>query len=180
MNQEMIKPKSIAQLGNVVLRQTATWVDNIQSTEIQQIIDDLLSTVAEAGGVGIAAPQINISKRIFIICSKANARYPEAPNMKPTVIINPKLIQHSNETEKNWEGCLSVPSIRGLVPRYKQIDVEYFDQYNIKHTDRYCGFIARIFQHELDHLNGLTFIDRVESTQDIFSESEWFQQIVNK
>ncbi|WP_286262194.1 peptide deformylase [Thalassotalea atypica] len=167
---------AIAQLGHSVLRLRATEVDNILSPECQQLIEQMLLVVSEAGGVGIAAPQIHHSKRIFIMCSKPNARYPDAPLMTPTAIINPEIIHCSVDKEKDWEGCLSVPSMRGLVPRYKQISVRYFDQQANEHRAEFTGFIARIFQHELDHLNGLTFIDQLESSKDLISEQEWYRQ----
>lgn len=175
----MYEQVEILQLGNPVLAQVAQPVENILSDATQQTIDMMLTTVAKAGGVGIAAPQINISQRIFIMCSKPNKRYPEAPLMEPTAIINPEIITTSQEQEKDWEGCLSVPSIRGLVPRYKTIKVSYFDLQGNKHKKELTGFLARIFQHEMDHLDGLTFIDRVESVKDLCSESEWYKQYVN-
>jgi len=168
----------IVQLGHQALRIIATAVENIQSVEVQAIIEQMLVTVKEAGGVGIAAPQMAIDKRMFIVCSKKNERYPDAPDMPATVMINPEITRHGKEIKKDWEGCLSVPSIRGLVPRYQEIDIVYYDRENNKHTDTYTGFLARIFQHELDHLDGLTFVDRVEKTQDLYSESEWYRQFV--
>lgn len=169
----------IIKLGHPTLRKVADPIENITSSNIQQLIRELLSTVKNAGGVGIAAPQVNISQRVFIMCSKPNQRYPDAPLMKPTAIINPVIINTSTETEKGWEGCLSVPSLRGWVPRYKSVTVEYFDQKNDKQRVNFSGFIARIFQHEIDHLNGITFVDRVESSKDLYSEEEWFSQYVN-
>ena len=168
----------IVQLGHQALRKIAAVVEDIQSREVQAIIEQMLVTVKEAGGVGIAAPQMAIDKRIFIVCSKKNERYPDAPDMPATVMINPEITSHGDEMKKDWEGCLSVPSIRGLVPRYQEINVVYHDRENNKHTAIYTGFLARIFQHELDHFNGLTFVDRVENTQDLYSESEWYRQFV--
>lgn len=176
MNQDENNNYVIAQLGNNVLRKKALEVDNILGNECQQLISIMMLAVAKAGGVGIAAPQINHSVRIFIMCSKPNARYPDAPLMTPTAIINPEIVHYSKEKLKDWEGCLSVPSMRGLVPRHTQIKVRYFDQQGKQHSKNLTGFIARIFQHELDHLNGLTFIDRLESTTDLISEVEWYKQ----
>jgi peptide deformylase len=176
MNQTKNHKYPIAQLGHQVLRQRANEVENILSVECQQLINQMMLTVAEAGGVGIAAPQIFHSARIFIMCSKPNVRYPDAPLMPPTAIINPEILNYSSEKIKDWEGCLSVPSMRGLVPRHSQISVRYFDQQANEHKKELSGFIARIFQHELDHLNGLTFIDQLESTNDLISEFEWYQQ----
>lgn len=171
---------SIAQLGHAVLRQRAEEVTDILAAECQQLIAQMMVAVQEAGGVGIAAPQIHHSKRIFIMCSKPNDRYPDAPLMAPTAIINPEILHYSQETEKDWEGCLSVPSMRGLVPRHKQITVRYFNQQGEQQQQNLTGFIARIFQHEMDHLNGLTFIDQLDSTKDLISESEWYQQFANQ
>jgi len=168
----------IVQLGHQALRKVAACVENVQSAEVQKIIDTMLTTVKAAGGVGIAAPQMAIDKRIFIVCSKKNERYPDAPNMSATVMINPEITHYGTKTEKDWEGCLSVPAIRGLVPRHHEIKIIYQDRENNKHTATYTGFLARIFQHELDHLNGLTFVDRVESTKDLYSEIEWYRQFV--
>lgn len=176
MTQTKKSSYAIAQLGHPVLRQRAGEVRDILADECQQLIAQMMLAVSEAGGVGIAAPQIHHSLRIFIMCSKPNARYPDAPLMSPTAIINPEILHYSNEKVKGWEGCLSVPSMRGLVPRHNQISVHYFDQEGNEHQKELTGFIARIFQHELDHLNGLTFIDQLESTKDLISESEWYQQ----
>lgn len=165
----------IAQVGHAVLRKRAVEVDDILANDCQQLIRDMMTAVLKAGGVGIAAPQIYHSKRLFIMCSKPNARYPDAPIMEPTAIINPEILEYSDEIIKDWEGCLSVPSMRGLVPRHESIKVRYFDQNGIEHNKDLSGFIARIFQHELDHLNGLTFIDQLDSTKDLISESEWLK-----
>lgn len=170
---------TIAQLGHPVLRQRAVEVDNIQSEQCQQLIDHMMLAVAEAGGVGIAAPQIHHSVRIFIMCSKPNSRYPDAPLMAPTAVINPEILHYSSDKIKGWEGCLSVPSMRGLVPRHRQITVRYFDRQGKVQQQVLTGFIARIFQHELDHLNGLTFIDQLESMTDLISEEEWYKQFAN-
>lgn len=170
----------IAQLGQPVLKQKAQVVEDILGDECQNLIKEMISTVNEAGGVGIAAPQIYHSLRIFIMCSKPNARYPDAPQMTPTAIINPEIIAASEDTEKGWEGCLSVPSMRGLVSRYKTVTVRYSDSQGVVHETVFKGFIARIFQHEIDHLDGLTFINRLESMEDLVSESYWYQHYAPK
>ena len=179
MNTVKSNTYDIAQLGNAVLRQRALEVKDILSDECQQLISKMMVAVSEAGGVGIAAPQILHSVRIFIMCSKPNTRYPDAPLMPPTAIINPEILDYSSDKEKGWEGCLSVPSMRGLVPRHNRIKVRYFDQQGNEQHKELTGFIARIFQHELDHLDGLTFIDQLESTTDLISEVEWYQQFAS-
>ncbi|WP_017655881.1 peptide deformylase [Fortiea contorta] len=169
----------IIQLGNPQLRQKSAVVENIQDEKIQQLIDDLIDKVAEANGVGIAAPQIAASYRLFIVASRPNPRYPHAPEMKPTAMINPQIISHSAEIVKGWEGCLSVPGIRGLVPRYQAIAVEYTDRNGDLQQQELTDFVARIFQHEYDHLNGILFVDRVETTLEMMTEQEYQQRIVN-
>ena len=169
--------REIAQLGNPVLRQPAEVVTDLDSPETQAIIKALQDTLASTQGVGIAAPQISLSKQIMIIASRPSTRYPHAPLMTPTVMINPSFTALSNDKEKDWEGCLSIPGIRALVPRYKNILVSYTDTNSILVETRLEGFVARIFQHEFDHLNSKVYLDSVEENQDIFSESEYFKII---
>ncbi|MBW4685169.1 MAG: peptide deformylase [Komarekiella atlantica HA4396-MV6] len=169
----------IIQLGNPILRQKAVGVDNIQDEHIQKLIEDLIATVAKANGVGIAAPQVAESYRLLIVASRPNPRYPNAPEMEPTAMINPRIIAHSPEIVKGWEGCLSVPGIRGLIPRYQAIEVEYTDRNGKLQKQEFTDFVARIFQHEYDHLDGVVFVDRLESTLDMLTEQEYQQRVVN-
>ena len=169
----MSETTTIIKLGNPVLRQQSQVIENINDPTIQQLLDELLTTVITANGVGIAAPQIAQSYRLFIVASRPNARYPHAPEMQPTAMINPRIIAHSQEIVKGWEGCLSVPGIRGLVPRYQRINVEYYDRFGNLQQQELTDFVARIFQHEYDHLEGLVFLDRVENSQDLICEEEY-------
>lgn len=165
----------IAQLGATVLRLQAQMVTDIQNAEIQHIIETLQNTLATTQGVGIAAPQISVSKRIMIIASRPTPRYPSAPLMEPTVMINPAFQPLSDTREKDWEGCLSVPGIRALVPRYTEILINYINQQNDLVEAKLDGFVARVFQHEFDHLEGIVYLDRIEDNRDIFAESEYFK-----
>jgi peptide deformylase len=174
----MSKSLSLIKLGNPILRQSSSDVANVKDDHIQKLIDDLIVTVKETSGVGIAAPQVAECYRLFIVASRPNPRYPDAPLMEPIVMINPKIIDHSPETVKGWEGCLSVPGIRGLVPRHQYITVEYTDRNGDLKNVRLEDFVARIFQHEYDHLDGIVFLDRVESTEDLISEEE-YQKLQN-
>jgi peptide deformylase len=169
----------IIQLGNPVLRQKATWVDNIHNQHIQQLIDNLTVTVAQANGVGIAAPQVAASHRLFIVASRPNLRYPNAPFLEPTAMINPNIIDHSSEIVQSWEGCLSVPGLRGLVPRYQSIVVSYTDRYGKLQKQEFTDFVARIFQHEYDHLNGVMFVDHVKNYVDMLTEDEYQKIVIN-
>ena len=171
----MANISEIAQLGAKVLRLQAQAVIDSRSAEIQQIIKTMQDTLTTTQGVGIAAPQISVSKRIIIIASRPTPRYPSAPLMEPTVMINPAFQTLSDTLEKDWEGCLSIPGIRALVPRYKEIQISYSDQQGVLVEARLEGFIARVFQHEFDHLEGKVYLDRVEDNRDIFAESEYFK-----
>ena len=176
----MSKKLSIIQLGNPILRQKAKFVEDVHSDGIQKLIDDLLLTVGDANGVGIAAPQVASSSRVFIVASRPNLRYPNAPLMQPTAMINPRIVDRSNELVKDWEGCLSIPGIRGLVPRYRAIEVEYTDRHGNFVHQQLTDFVARIFQHEYDHMSGLVFLDKIESTLDIVTEQEYQSLMFDK
>jgi peptide deformylase len=171
----MTNISEIAQLGAKVLRLQAQAVTDSRSAEIQRIIETMQDTLSTTQGVGIAAPQISISKRIIIIASRPTPRYPSAPLMEPTVMINPAFQTLSDTREKDWEGCLSIPGIRALVPRYIEILINYTNQQGILVEARLEGFVARIFQHEFDHLQGKVYLDRVEDNRDIFAESEYLK-----
>ncbi|CCQ59830.1 Peptide deformylase [Crocosphaera watsonii WH 0401] len=145
-------------------------MQDLTDQKLQQLMDTLLTTARDANGVGIAAPQVSQSYRLFVVCSHPNPRYPDAPMMDPTIMINPRIISHNDEIVKGWEGCLSVPGVRGLVPRYKVITVEYLDRYGKLQQQKLKDFVARIFQHELDHLNGILFIDRVDKSEDLVDQ----------
>ena len=165
----------IAELGNPILRVRSSDIKDIHDPEIESFIDDLIATGINANGVGIAAPQVSVPKRIFIISSRPNIRYPNAPEMEPTAVINPEIISYSDETVKDWEGCLSIPGIRGLVPRHRSVYVKYLLRDGTKVEREFSDFIARIFQHEFDHLNGVLFLDRLESNTDIITDREYMK-----
>ncbi|MDH5426703.1 MAG: peptide deformylase [Nitrospirota bacterium] len=170
----------ISQLGSPVIRERAAKVTDIHDPQLQTLIDDLFATVAAENGMGIAAPQVSVSKRIIILSPKPNARYPYAPTMEPTAMINPEMTWGSPEREKDWEGCLTVPGIRGLVPRHLTIRVRYHTPQGVQIETEFDGFLARVFQHEADHLDGVVFLDRVESTLDLVTEGEWQNIIASR
>ncbi len=171
----MTEIREITQLGAKVLRLQAQPVVDVHSNETRQVIAAMQTTLASTQGVGIAAPQIGESLQIIIVASRPTPRYSNAPLMSPTVMINPGFQTVTDTKEKDWEGCLSVPSIRALVPRYTKITICYIDEQGTEQTAEMDGFIARVFQHEVDHLQGKVFLDRVESNQDIFAESEYLK-----
>jgi peptide deformylase len=164
----------IAQLGQPVLREPVQAIVNPRDPFIQALIDDMLATVADADGVGIAAPQVFERIALFIVASRPNRRYPHAPEMKPTAMLNPELLWASQETEPGWEGCLSIPGIRGPVQRHRRIRVRFLTREGDIREEEYDGFLARVFQHEFDHINGLVFLDRVES-RELVTEKEYLR-----
>ncbi len=167
----------LLQLGHPHLRLQAQPIDDVHAPHIQRLIDDLLEFVVQVGGMGIAAPQVDVPLQLFIMASKPNSRYPSASDMPQTVVINPEIISSSMSQEKGWEGCLSVPGLRGLVPRATQIQVRYLTRDGEIVEMKYDGFIARIFQHEGDHLQGKLFTDRLENNLDLMTEQAWQQML---
>ncbi len=169
--------RQIAQLGHPILRANSTLISQVKSTVIQKLIDDMIATVQEVDGVGLAAPQVFSALQVFIIASKPNPRYPQAPLMRPLAIINPEILSTSEEKSYEWEGCLSVPGIRGLVPRYTTLHIAYTSRSGKKFEKTLDGFVARIFQHEYDHIHGLIYLDRVDTNQALISEKEYQKMI---
>jgi peptide deformylase len=159
----------IARLGHPVLRRVAEPLppEGIGAPTVQQIIDDLIETMNEYDGAGLAAPQVHISKQIVVFGVDSNPRYPDAPGIPLTVLINPKITPTTEEVEEDWEGCLSVPDLRGKVPRYTQIAVEAYDRTGRKMRFSAEGFHARVVQHECDHLWGKVFLDRMRSMESL-------------
>lgn len=155
----------VAELGDPHLRMKASPVTNIETLEIQSLIKNLIATCEEVDGVGIAAPQVYQSLQLCIIASKPSPRYPKAPFLKPFAVINPKIVSKSKTMKKDWEGCLSIPGIRGLVPRHTWIVAEYTTADGKKKKQKFTDFVARVFQHEYDHLQGVMFLDRAKSTE---------------
>ena len=165
--------RQIAQLGHPVLRTLAAAVEVPASVEVQALVDDMLATLREADGVGIAAPQVHEPVAVFIVASRPSPRYPDAPVMEPEVVINPEILERSVEMIRGWEGCLSIPGIRGEVSRHRRIRARYQTLAGQQIEREFTDFVARIFQHEDDHLRGIVFLDRLESTRDIVTEREY-------
>ena len=169
--------RQIAQLGHPVLRTVASTVAVPATSSVRALIEDMLVTLREADGVGIAAPQVYESVALFLVASRPSPRYPDAPTMEPEVVINPQIVERSQDMVKGWEGCLSIPGIRGEVPRHRRIRVRYQTAEGREVEREFTDFVARIFQHEDDHLRGIVFLDRLESPRDIVTERE-FQRLL--
>ncbi|MGE5816891.1 MAG: peptide deformylase [Deltaproteobacteria bacterium] len=153
----------VARLGHPVPRKITAplSVSEIQSAPIQKFIDDMIETMKEYNGVGLAADQVHESKQIAVLEVADNPRYPEKPPVPLTVLINPQITPLSEETEDDWEGCLSIPDLRGRVPRFKSIRVQALDRNGSEMSFAAYDFHARVIQHEWDHLNGKVYLDRM-------------------
>lgn len=153
----------VAQRGDVILTLKATSVaeSEFNSVWLNELAAAMQATMLERNGVGIAAPQVYVSKRVIIVASRSNPRYPDAPEMDAVVMVNPEILEKSIETVLGEEGCLSVPNERGQVTRAETIKVQYFTLQGELVETVFQGFPARIVQHEIDHLNGILFVDRL-------------------
>ncbi len=173
--------RPVLRLGNPLLQQRATEVQSFNTPELDQLITDMLDTMQAENGAGLAAPQIGTSLRVVVFGIDANPRYPEAESVPQTILINPviKPVQQpvTAEGEKletmidGWEGCLSVPGMRGVVSRYRQIEYRGFDPQGQAIQVFAKDFHARVVQHECDHLDGIIYTQRL-SRPDLFGFSE--------
>lgn len=154
--------REILKMGDPRLLRVAEPVKEFNTPELNALIADMFDTMHAANGAGLAAPQIGVNLRLVIYGFKQNTRYPDAPPVPETVLINPKLRSLSSEREEGWEGCLSVPGLRGVVPRFSSLHYEGFDQLGKEISRDVDGFHARVVQHECDHLDGILYPMRIE------------------
>jgi len=157
----------VARLGHPVLRRIAEPVspEAIRSPEIQQLIEDMFETMADHDGAGLAAPQVHVSRRVVIYGVEGNPRYPDAEPVPLTVLVNPRLTPVGDEQVEDWEGCLSIPDLRGMVPRHTSVRVEASGRDGQPLRFTATGFHARVVQHECDHLDGRVYLDRMRSME---------------
>jgi peptide deformylase len=165
----------VTRLGHPVLRQVTENVSQpeLQSPAMQKFIDDMIETMKEYEGVGLAADQVHESKQIAVLEVADNPRYPQKPRVPLTVLVNPRITPLSQDMEEDWEGCLSVPDLRGRVPRYKSIRVQAWDRRGNELDFVADDFHARVIQHEFDHLNGKVYLDRMRD----FSTLTFLQEL---
>ena len=165
----------VARLGHPVLRQVAAPVPvgEIPSPETQRVIDDMVETMREYNGAGLAATQVHVPKQICVIEVSDNPRYPDAPSIPLTVLINPKVTPVTDATEEGWEGCLSVPDMRGMVPRFSAVRLEAYDREGERIEVVAKEFFARVVQHETDHLDGIVYLDRMRDLSTLTHLAEW-------
>ena len=156
----------VARMGHPVLRTRAQPIDRpaIKSAACQRLIDDMMDTMAEYHGVGLAAPQIHESVRLFVVAFDPTRPEPgDDDPTEPFAIINPEITAVGDEMVEDWEGCLSIPDIRGRVPRLREIRLRAYDRKGERFELRMQNFQARVIQHENDHLDGVLFFDRMRS-----------------
>lgn len=154
----------VAQRGEGILTLKAATVVNSEfnSDWLTALASAMQATMLARNGVGIAAPQVYVSKRVIIVASRANLRYPDAPDMPAVVMVNPEILEKSDNTILGEEGCLSVPDERGMVARAEMVKVRYFTLEGEPIETVFHGFPARIVQHEIDHLDGVLFVERLD------------------
>ncbi len=169
----------IAQLGHPVLREIAQPVSDIHAPEVKTLIDDLIATLTEVGGLGLAAPQVHQSVQVVIVASKPTQNYPDAPLREPFAMINPTILSKYDDSNYEWEGCLSIPGLRGHIQRPSGVTVQYLTQNNEEKTETFEGFMGRIVQHELDHLNGRVYIDHLTDMYNLMTEREFMRMRQN-
>jgi peptide deformylase len=170
--------REVLRMGHPVLREKAKPIEQTGTPELRQLIADMKETMAAKNGAGLAAPQIGVSQRVVIFGVDKNPRYPDAEEVPFTVLVNPKLTMLTRDVESDWEGCLSVPGMRGVVPRYTKLRYTGTDEEG-NPIDRVAeGFHARVVQHECDHLDGILYPQRMQDmstfgfTKELFPDEE--------
>ena len=154
--------RPLLKMGDPRLLEVSEPVDPVDSHALAPLLNDMWDTMIAANGAGLAAPQIGVMRRVVIFGYRHNSRYPEAPPIPETVLINPLVTPLDDEREDGWEGCLSVPGMRGLVPRFRNVRYCGVDQYGEAVEREVSGFHARVVQHECDHLDGILYPRRIE------------------
>ena len=171
----MRRPLRIAQIGHPVLRQPTRTLtrEELLSEQMQSFLDDLVETMREANGAGLAANQVYQSLRICTVEVRNNPRYPYRPNIPLTILVNPILTPIGDETFVNYEGCLSVPDLRGQVRRHCEVKVDAWDREGNSISTVVKGMTAATYQHEVDHLDGKLFLDRVEDATSLVTQENF-------
>ncbi len=169
--------RKVARLGNPILRQMAEAVpvESIPGRSVQSLIDDLIETMREYDGAGLAAPQVHEPVKIVVYEVADNPRYPDAGPVPLTVLINPIVEATTEQVEEDWEGCLSLPDLRGRVPRFTAVSVRAYGRDGAPLTLRADDFHARVIQHECDHLDGIVYPDRMTSAASLTFVQEYLR-----
>jgi peptide deformylase len=169
--------RRVLKMGDPLLLRVAEPVRWFDTPELNALIKDMLDTMAALNGAGLAAPQIGVSERVVIFGVDRNPRYPDAEPVPMTVLINPEIEFLTDEMDDGWEGCLSVPGMRGLVPRYTRLRYRGVDQHGKRFEREAHGFHARVVQHECDHLDGILYPMRLKDIRSFGYEDALFPQM---
>jgi peptide deformylase len=170
--------REVLRMGHPVLREKAKEVEHLGTPELRALVEDMKETMRAKNGAGLAAPQIGVGQRVVIFGVDHNPRYPDAEPVPFTVLVNPKLVMLTREVDEDWEGCLSVPGMRGVVPRYTKLRYSGFDEEGNPVERVAEGFHARVVQHECDHLDGILYPQRMTDmrtfgfTRELFPDEE--------
>jgi len=170
----MIRP--ILRMGNPLLWRVSRPVEEFDTPALHELVADMFETMHAAGGAGLAAPQIGVDLRLVIFGFESSPRYPDAEPVPPTVLLNPVLTPLTDDEEESWEGCLSVPGMRGVVSRVSRLRYQGFDQFGTPIDRSVEGFHARVVQHEYDHLDGVLYpmrmrdLGRFGFTEELFPD----------
>src|SRR5258705_5965188 len=149
--------RTVLKMGDAVLLRRAEPITKFDTPELRVLLEDMHDTMIALNGAGLAAPQIGVSQQVVVFGFKNNLRYPDAEAVPYTVLINPKITPIGVEEEEDWEGCLSVPGLRGMVPRYARVRYTGYDHLGAPIDREVSGFHARVVQHECDHLLGILY-----------------------
>lgn len=166
--------RPVLRMGHPILRQVAAPVERYGTRELEALGEDMLDTMRALNGAGIAAPQIGVSLRVVLFEVARNPRYPDAEPVPRTFLVNPVLEPLGEEREDGWEGCLSVPGLRGLVPRYRHLHYRGYDLHGLPIDRTVSGFHARVVQHEVDHLDGILYPMRIPDLRNLGYEDVLF------
>ena len=166
--------RDVLRMGHPVLRERAKPVEKFGTPELRALLQDMKDTMAHKNGAGLAAPQIGVSQRMVIFGVDHNPRYPDAEAVPFTVLVNPKITMLTRQVEEDWEGCLSVPGMRGVVPRYTKLRYSGFDVEGNPIEREAEGFHARVVQHECDHLDGILYPQRMTDLSKLGFNEELF------
>ena len=166
----------IVKLGHPILTEKARDVEDVTDPWVQQLIDNMIATYMDAEGLGISGPQVNEGWRVFVISSHPCPLYPDAPHLTATALINPVILGRSKKKETDWENCLSIPGIYGQVPRHVWIKLAYTNREGRQVIKIFRNFLARVCQHEMDHLDGILFLERIEPNE-TFTKEEFQKKI---
>jgi len=166
--------REILKMGNPQLYQRSEEITSFATQELNALIEDMFDTMAANDGAGLAAPQIGVLQRLVIFSVEANPRYPDAESVPRTILINPKIEVLDDETEAGWEGCLSIPGMRGVVRRPSRIRYSGYDENGEQFSREVSGFHARVVQHECDHLDGVLYPMRIQDIRQFGYEAALF------